>query len=576
MGLAASQARLLFITSRQNDVSAQMQRVSNQNMILARDEDEVSEKYNRMLSATKLETVDGAELSYENLMGAAGAAAGLTSAAVVMKGNKVALSPALIASYGLPESGNAGDITKIYPTAKDFVKKVTGSDEIANAVKVDSGNNATASGGVLNSEMKTKLNNFKTNYGSYPTATNSREIQQMLSGAKATISTWTKTHEDNVASSYNLLDLINGNTDGDIIIKLADDNSKGGAPESEAKANVQNLSKSIIDAIAKAMGITNTTQVQAMMKDIVDNLVNNVSPLNDTGNRASKYKDAGPKTDNSLKDHSNENVNGLIARGCASKGTDRDFWKINATTLTKYLFAAMMNLYGSTNEDIQAGAGMIRGSNLDTSKFNAWQIWALNFVDGNGATYDIVGLKFDQNQFVNYTTNEKGYSETEYKKKLASFMGTEVTEEMLTYLGKTNASGNAKGGTATGTATNESQASYYKSIYDKLNTSGWITDTLVTDSNKLTEALKNGTYTINGASAKASGYFEEKTDTDATAKAEAYWKTEMKKIQRKEKQLDTQLTKLQTEYSSLTNDFNSVKSILDANVQKSFTYCSNG
>ena len=130
MGLAASQARLLFITSRQNDVSAQMQRVSNQNMILARDEDEVSEKYNRMLSATKLETVDGAELSYENLMGAAGAAAGLTSAAVIMKGNKVALSPASIASYGLPESGNAGDITKIYKTAKDFVKKVTGSEMI--------------------------------------------------------------------------------------------------------------------------------------------------------------------------------------------------------------------------------------------------------------------------------------------------------------------------------------------------------------------------------------------------------------------------------------------------------------
>ena len=578
MGLAASQARLLFITSRQNDVSAQMQRVSNQNMILARDEDEVSEKYNRMLSATKLETVDGAELSYENLMGAAGAANGLTSAAVVMKGNKVALSPALIASYGLAESGNAGDITKIYPTAKEFVKKVTGSDEIANAVKVDSVNNATASGGVLNSEMKTKLNNFKTNYGSYPTATNSREIQQMLSGAKATISTWTKTHEDNVASSYNLLDLINGNTDGDIIIKLADDNSKGGAPESEAKANVQNLSKSIIDAIAKAMGITNTTQVQAMMKDIVDELVNNVPKLNDSGNSAKRYSGASPKVDAALRNHSNENVNGIIARGNGYKGTDRDFWKINATTLTKYLFAVMMNLYGNTNENIQAGVGNIRGGEIDISKWNSFsQMTYRNTVqDGIGATYDIVGLKFDQNQFVNYTTNEKGYSETEYKKKLASFMGTEVTEEMLTYLGKTNASGNAKGGTATGTATNESQASYYKSIYDKLNTSGWITDTLVTDSNKLTEALKNGTYTINGASAKASGYFEEKTDTDATAKAEAYWKTEMKKIQRKEKQLDTQLTKLQTEYSSLTNDFNSVKSILDANVQKSFTYCSNG
>ena len=146
-------------------------------------------------------------------------------------------------------------------------------------------------------------------------------------------------------------------------------------------------------------------------------------------------------------------------------------------------------------------------------------------------------------------------------------------EAAVNYL---NPNKSSKNSTGNAQATNESQASYYKSIYDKLNQYGWITDTLVTDSSKLTEALKNGTYTINGASAKASGYFEEKTDSNATAKAEAYWNTEMKKIQRKEKQLDTQLTKLQTEYSSLTNDYNSVKSILDANVQRSFTYCSNG
>ena len=53
MGMAASQARLLFITSRQNDVSAKMQRISNQNMVLARDSEEVAEKYNRMLSSAK-------------------------------------------------------------------------------------------------------------------------------------------------------------------------------------------------------------------------------------------------------------------------------------------------------------------------------------------------------------------------------------------------------------------------------------------------------------------------------------------------------------------------------------------
>ena len=582
MGLAASQARLLFITSRQNDVSAQMQRISNQTMILARDEDEVSETYNRMLSATTLETVDGLDLSYDNLMGAAGAAAGLTSASIIMKGDKVALSPASVTAYGLPESGNAGDITKIYPTAKEFVKKVTGSDEIANAVKVDTPSaTTTTTGGALTSDQVSKLKTFKSNYGSYPTATSAREVQQMLSGAKATISTWKKTNDDNVASSYNLLDLINGDANGDIIINLADDHSAGGAPTSEAKANVQNLSKSIIDAIAKAMGITNTAQVQATMKNIVDNLVNNTELLNDSGNASSYYSGAGPKVDNALRDHSDENVNGIIARGCATKGTDRDFWKINATTLTKYLFAAMMSMYGNTNEEIQAGAGVIRGNELsDEDKILVavrGKMWGVD-VNGTGATYDIVGMKFDLNQFVNYSTNEKGYSEEEYQKKLASFMGTAVTEEMLTYLGKTNATASDTGNstTATGAATNESQASYYKSIYDKLNAYGWITDTLVTDSSKLTEAIKNGTYTVNGTSGTASGYFEEKTDTDARAKAEHYYDDEMRKINRKEKTLDQKMTKLQTEYSSLTNDYNSVKSLLDANIQKSFTYCSNG
>ena len=553
MGLAASQARLLFITSRQNDVSAQMQRISNQNMILARDEDEVSEKYNRMLSGTKLVTTDGADLSYENLMGAAGAAAGLTSASVIMKGNKVALSPSSVANYGLPESGNPGDIATIYPTAKDFVKKVTGSDEIANAVKTDAVNNTTATGGVLTSEMKTKLKNFKATYGSYPTQKGPLEVKNIVGNAKVTVgSDWKKTYNDNIANSYSLSDLINGNTDGDIIIHLADDDSAKGKPTSEAKNNMNVLAKSIITAIAKAMGITNTSQVMSMMKSTLDDFSKIVEDLTDGENRGKYYSSAGPNTDNALRNK--DSGMALVAEGCAHKGTDRDFYKVNATTLSKFLLERMLRLFGA---DTKEGDGVAR----------------------NCSTFAIKNMEYDEDQVVTYSTNEKGYSEAEYQKMMAKILQipeSSITEEMLTYLGKTKASDETSGGSATGTATAESQASYYKSIYDKLNTYGWITDTLVTDSSKLTEALKNGTYTINGASAKASGLFEETTDTDATAKAEAFWKTEMQKIQRKEKQLDTQLTKLQTEYSSLTNDYNSVKSILDANVQKSFSYCQNG
>ena len=73
MGLAASQARLLFITARQSDVSAKMQRISNQNMILARDEEDVSTRYNNMLSEKVIKLKDGysdgISLSYDAIMG---------------------------------------------------------------------------------------------------------------------------------------------------------------------------------------------------------------------------------------------------------------------------------------------------------------------------------------------------------------------------------------------------------------------------------------------------------------------------------------------------------------------------
>ena len=63
---------------------------------------------------------------------------------------------------------------------------------------------------------------------------------------------------------------------------------------------------------------------------------------------------------------------------------------------------------------------------------------------------------------------------------------------------------------------------------------------------------------------------------DAIDAAKTWYDNETRKIKRKEDEMDTQLTKYQTEYSALTNDYNSVKSIIDANVQKSFTYCQNG
>lgn len=68
MGLAASQARLLFITRRQADVEMGMMRNSNAQLSLSREQSNVNSQYNMMKAATKLEFQSN-EITYDNLMG---------------------------------------------------------------------------------------------------------------------------------------------------------------------------------------------------------------------------------------------------------------------------------------------------------------------------------------------------------------------------------------------------------------------------------------------------------------------------------------------------------------------------
>ena len=61
MGLAASQARLLTITSRLSSVELKQQRIAMDKMRLANDQDGVSEKYTNALSNKTLKISNGSE-----------------------------------------------------------------------------------------------------------------------------------------------------------------------------------------------------------------------------------------------------------------------------------------------------------------------------------------------------------------------------------------------------------------------------------------------------------------------------------------------------------------------------------
>ena len=603
MGLAASQARLLFITSRQNDVSAQMQRISNQNMILARDEDEVSTKYNKMLSATTLKAADGVDISYDSLMGATGAVNGLTSANVLLNSaGKVALSASDIAKYGLAEAGNAGDITSKYPDAKSFIKAVTGSDEIAAAA--DSSDKPAAAGASTALSGKMSINDL---LGKVATGTG-----EVTNGFVTTTYNWikgqfayggvTSGEFDDLANNNSAINVFNESSNGitayfalsDGVLDYDRDWKNGRITDigkktvsiSDLYSNAGNMSSSIM--LGSAMRASDKALPDLTgIKSNLNNLTNTIgaqllTALSDLGFDAEAAKKAVTTSVGKYNKSYASNIYWDEGKGDGKVYDNSAKWAEARKSALAYAEkhgaydSGWNDVFDDANQKYNEGAvaigtmaatglhGIVATRCSEQGSNNSWQ-FTLNL--GN-LVQDIV------NDLMNTMSGGAIYDEDTSQNKV---INKEKTVDVKLTAVKSSGGSSAPAKTD---ATNESIASYYTSIYNALKNKGWATDTLVTDKTKLTEALKNGSYTIyaNGttSNAKNSGLFTEVSDSDAKSKAEHYYEDEMRKINRKEKQLDTELTKLQTEYSGLTNDYESVKSIITANVQKSFTYCQNG
>ena len=88
--------------------------------------------------------------------------------------------------------------------------------------------------------------------------------------------------------------------------------------------------------------------------------------------------------------------------------------------------------------------------------------------------------------------------------------------------------------------------------------------------NKTTDKSLN----INATGVGSDNLLEETTTTSidktALAKAEAEYEHDMKQIDRKDKQFDMDLNKLETERSALTKEYDSVKKVIDDNIERTF------
>lgn len=146
MGLAASHARLCMLTRRKADVEARLMRVSNAKMALARDSERVSKEYTKALNATSLVYNTGTKdvpLTYSLIMSPT------TQCMLTNSSGAVVLDNTLWTALGSPASGARptdalGFINKMtnanppYTSLSGFASANTGST--GNAGKVDLSN----------------------------------------------------------------------------------------------------------------------------------------------------------------------------------------------------------------------------------------------------------------------------------------------------------------------------------------------------------------------------------------------------------------------------------------------------
>lgn len=154
MGLAASQARLLLLTARKDDVEAQLMSLSNARLSLTRESSEIADEYSNALNAQKLvwQANDGSDVdvTYNLLMRPNGSNDQDQYLLTNASNGKVILDDSYISTLGLNQVGGAGELANVMDKV-GFLEKTMGIDEATATKYAKKGNS------VLNKD-------FTTNY----------------------------------------------------------------------------------------------------------------------------------------------------------------------------------------------------------------------------------------------------------------------------------------------------------------------------------------------------------------------------------------------------------------------------
>lgn len=591
MGMAASQSRLLTLTARMSDLEYKAQGITNSKLRLSVKTEDVARSYSDALNKERLSVLTNvtsstntySDLSYENLCGKdsplSPAQYGLSTpgGGILVSKEVEANFKAAKANGGLNKflelSGAGGTIT--YPTGVTEAKytEVQGKVDSTSATYLGVDGTGTTSGSKYEAAEALKALDA---YGALH-----------VDGTYSSGGVWTRTDtkSEPVTATYKDADIFN------YLNKNCGINQPNGSEL--AYADGSDLNKSI------SVMFKNITQSATDASKNITSLVNDICA--DTGD-ALAHSMAGMSTGT----ESGKKFSSAIATA-------------KAATLAHYV-AATQNPAGSGKANGEDGTNQVNKLNLlvgNTYWVDATQIvktFLVEFDRACGATTgtENTGTTTRPNSVTTIDTGVKKDVTTEYKStdataddelKMKGYTAPDtektVKDEYISLRGKYN-DAHTKEGTdslaysdaqqelrklGTPTIAQNEYTPYFTSLYnrmldgystvgkdkdenDTLNNPAWIQNQILNHNFTLEKVGSDGNWKKISLSEDTS-ILKENDDRDM-AKAEADYKVATAEIENKDKRFDLELQDIETEHTAIQTEVDSVKKVIDKNIDRTF------
>lgn len=557
MGLAASQARLLLLTSRKNDVEGQMMSISNEKLSLSRQSAKLSQQYSDALNAQKLvwnTGTDSLDLSY-----------GLLTTPTTLDGQylladpngSIILDSTLASKLGLSDSGTASSFKSLYPSAGTFVAKcmgVTGAD--ADTIITDANK-------MVQSGVSTDLSSSK-----FTTAYSDSDVFSYLSDTDNgyTVPYFITGNDDEQTTYYN-----NNGSPNVVQFFHCPDTGNGLSSEyktaatAAVKSFVSNICSDSTDAILAVLdgkyNYSSSTwdKIEAAATKAKQDTVNFYGNNMQNG----KYWVNSDSSDNS-NNNTSKGIEGSNAIADDTRAGEELY--IDVSQITKTFLA----YFDAECDKINGGTG----SNY-TSEVGDYSIKYGTTHTQTGSSVSVVNGVYTTTPTYTDTTTATG-SNSATQRKAVGGTGTVCGETVDSDIAVGDASEDLnKDGIG-----DTYELKFYINMYNALANRGWQLNENVTNSKYMQNQIMYGNISVLQLTSEGNwsalssndvnSPLETVADDSGTNQAEAKYEASKDELDYKESKLDLQMNDLDTERSAIETEVDSVQKLINKNIEGSF------